>query len=1047
MAQNAKIVLDVEFGQIDEAKVKELGKRFSDSLRKEVSSDWLNLEKSIEKIRKDYDKANEDSNKISQKKSVIEEKVLQNIAKYKKIQDNINKTQFKYNKKDDTFSKQKNTLNKKLFKIQKDIAKFAEDDSEESNEKMKQSAIDKEQVQKELAMLEVSQQQSALEFEKDSKDLLENELDLKDTINQLDKEKNQLLNDDYEINELKNKLIDEESTATEKLKKMQEDRVNLAATLAKEMQNAGMSEKESLQRAKKLISFDAKQTDFEKKHHSLLQKTKSVKKEEIKQQLLNLDLQKTALKQAGIGWLERGRIIRAEKKAILGHASFAQQATMGTAELGSKAVQGVTDTGKEQGAQLLGVIKHLSGPLLALGGIAGFVMTMLNYNKEVQKARKNLLTLGLTAGDMWKNVENNQIAGSKSMDGYISTLQSMWGKVGMEYKEALENAGALVNTGLSLEKVMSHNGELLVEVEHMATLSGKSFGDMSSITSEWINDFRKDTKDLMGTFVSLRHDASNAGVSTNRFFSSVMNASQGMQLYGTNVEDVSAAMSFLVKGSKLGQKEASNLATGLVTLNKSMNNQQKYLVVQQSGVIKNFELEKEELIKSNAEIEERLSKNKKLSKEETKRFEEQKARLSELNATVFNTNSTEFERFVRAFENLDPAEQIKSVLKSIFKSKGIKVDIEDPTELKKVLADANMLTELTELGKPFGMNPDQWRLIDDITNKGISLKGLGKELSESEKKRIEKSAKQQADTISQGTKPILDSIEQTITGWLRSIYLGVEKIVGFLSDFFSKDAKETLKLNEEIVTELKNAQDKNAKIMTDIAETDIKLKHTSGNDKDKLESQRKVLLQQAEENRKYIEILKQSKGNVAAIQHSQENATVLGVPIPFSGVVKGNLTNVGERIEKQKQELKEAKINKVLYDQKAAMATGKKSTQQIGEQIFKFGQGGYTGNGPIDKVAGVVHKKEFVFDSASTKKAGPDNLSNLMNSIKTSSFEPSKKSLNINDMVSKAVGSSQIQQPQSNISNQVTININQKDRQEIEQIVQKVLYNGKRSGY
>jgi hypothetical protein len=40
MAQSSsKIVLDVEFGPIDQAKVKELGKHFSESFRKEASAE------------------------------------------------------------------------------------------------------------------------------------------------------------------------------------------------------------------------------------------------------------------------------------------------------------------------------------------------------------------------------------------------------------------------------------------------------------------------------------------------------------------------------------------------------------------------------------------------------------------------------------------------------------------------------------------------------------------------------------------------------------------------------------------------------------------------------------------------------------------------------------------------------------------------------------------------------------------------------------------------------------------------------------------------
>lgn len=44
-----------------------------------------------------------------------------------------------------------------------------------------------------------------------------------------------------------------------------------------------------------------------------------------------------------------------------------------------------------------------------------------------------------------------------------------------------------------------------------------------------------------------------------------------------------------------------------------------------------------------------------------------------------------------------------------------------------------------------------------------------------------------------------------------------------------------------------------------------------------------------------------------------------------------------------------------------------------------YGSGGYTGNGGVNDVAGVVHGQEFVFDAASTAYYGADNLARMMN--------------------------------------------------------------------
>lgn len=45
--------------------------------------------------------------------------------------------------------------------------------------------------------------------------------------------------------------------------------------------------------------------------------------------------------------------------------------------------------------------------------------------------------------------------------------------------------------------------------------------------------------------------------------------------------------------------------------------------------------------------------------------------------------------------------------------------------------------------------------------------------------------------------------------------------------------------------------------------------------------------------------------------------------------------------------------------------------------VSGFKQGGYTGDGPVDQVAGPVHRKEFVFDAKATRRLGVGNLEAL----------------------------------------------------------------------
>ncbi|ACL57566.1 phage tail length tape measure family protein [Methylobacterium nodulans] len=51
-------------------------------------------------------------------------------------------------------------------------------------------------------------------------------------------------------------------------------------------------------------------------------------------------------------------------------------------------------------------------------------------------------------------------------------------------------------------------------------------------------------------------------------------------------------------------------------------------------------------------------------------------------------------------------------------------------------------------------------------------------------------------------------------------------------------------------------------------------------------------------------------------------------------------------------------------------------------KLIGFAGGGYTGNGGVGQIAGVVHGKEFVFDAASTARIGPANLEAIRRGVR-----------------------------------------------------------------
>jgi tape measure domain-containing protein len=79
-----------------------------------------------------------------------------------------------------------------------------------------------------------------------------------------------------------------------------------------------------------------------------------------------------------------------------------------------------------------------------------------------------------------------------------------------------------------------------------------------------------------------------------------------------------------------------------------------------------------------------------------------------------------------------------------------------------------------------------------------------------------------------------------------------------------------------------------------------------------------------------------------------------------------------------------------------AIASGMANIAQISAQpTGGFKSGGYTGNGGVNDVAGVVHGREFVFDAASTSRIGRGNLEAMQNGTAMPSGGPVALTLNV----------------------------------------------------
>ncbi|WP_185802978.1 hypothetical protein [Pontivivens nitratireducens] len=111
---------------------------------------------------------------------------------------------------------------------------------------------------------------------------------------------------------------------------------------------------------------------------------------------------------------------------------------------------------------------------------------------------------------------------------------------------------------------------------------------------------------------------------------------------------------------------------------------------------------------------------------------------------------------------------------------------------------------------------------------------------------------------------------------------------------------------------------------------------------------------------------------VIALADEMEDAAIAGakkMASLFTGIVTGSLT-AEEALEKLLLQILEVQMEKLLVNLAVSeRAAGGGVFSTLGG-LLGFSSGGYTGNGGVGDVAGVVHGKEFVVNAAATRQPG-----------------------------------------------------------------------------
>lgn len=1053
MARNPKVTVDVEFGKVDQKDIDKIVKDVGGKLKNmELDPGWATkfeeARRKVVEIRKEVESARKESEKTSSDLNRAESESVKLQQKLRSLQDDRAK-----------LTDKAADAEIRSYKLQKEYAAL--------QSKGSKNTVRMEQIKTELKQIDLKRTEDLVKLDTEMQGVAEK---LTESHSERLKLTSQLSDQTDKIKTAHDNMIGTEKT----LYGLEAGRLAQQQLIAKELMkaDASLSKEEALERAKKMMPLNAKQSKFEKKQFDLLQRTKKIRKQELKEKLSELKVQDMMLKKQGVGWWDRRKIMRAEQL----EAKKAFKA--GGKKEGGGIGGAIAGGAKGQLAGLTGAVASLAGPLLALGSIAGFIMLMVEYNEKIMKARKSLFKMAATGVSSFKSLEKGQKVTIGQVESYRKSLYGLFNQVGMTYDEALHATEALTKQGFDLNVTTKEGRQefvkLIANVEDMATVSGLSFDEMAGHAGELSTEMKVATSEIPSTFIAIRKSAVDAGVMTSRFFSETMNAAQGLAIYGTKVEDVADAFSKLVAGVKMPQKQALQLAGSLMNANETLTSSQKTMIA----------------MVGNAKT--MLASQKDLT-------DEQKRVLTAEYPDMLEAQT-------RYFEALDPSKQLElrfralaKVAPDIFKD----VDITDAGQLAGVLLKNR--EKLAEIGQQFGFDKKQLMLVEQMAQAGRSIANISTDIVEAEKKaekeRMDANVKQQARAIELGTRTIKDIIMQKVVKLIDDIYTFLEtKLWPFLQaalEYMGKDivkrAQVLTKLEEEIMankvqdSELADRQkellDKKSRTASEDAELSaITIKRQQlGAQRTQLESSRTIATSERSAGARLKSgasgaVLSTVTGGLAETTESKE-ATIaregiirakLILPLQAAltrALAKGLITK-GSDTEKlvktvyaqiqKSPHLSERFVmgekldyRKIIDNTNASEYSGK-GNAELAKQMFtevlgyskggfvkplNFASGGYTGNVGIGRAAGIVHGGEFVFDADTTRKAGSDNLSQLMASIKTSGpIIP--RSVTPAGRPGTATGS-------GSITNQVTININQRDRQEIEQIVYKVLYDQK----
>jgi len=437
--------------------------------------------------------------------------------------------------------------------------------------------------------------------------------------------------------------------------------------------------------------------------------------------------------------------------------------------------------------------KMAGGAIGGLGKLAGLASGPLAIAMSVGSAVKAIWDFGNAADKVVKDANKGfaMVRGPDIMTPDVkgqfddfnkqiySTAQN-W-KDGVDADQIRGFTGALYQAGKTITDLNTGFNDYRSTI-HIAAKASKSLGtdivQVGNMMGVMMVDMKADLSTVNETFNEVAFDAKKAGLSTDRFWSTVQNASASLSMYGLITKGVAKNLKGMMEGG-LGAQEAQSDVEDLTGAIKNSNMVTKATIIQFSGIkkaqqryIKQAKGMRDSMKAEGKEIEDLEKKKAAAPEEEQGRYQ---ARIDEL-SSVIDKQQTSAEIFEKAAKSNDP-----TVLAEAFESQA-----GDANEIFSDLATrisgqqdvgAISLEQLRVLEQTAGLTGNQFKSVKDLVN-------VMHKFNISNEKSIEKYSELIATKGAAGNEGVSDAIDE------------LEKS---LNDTEDKQIEATQKLEDQLV--------------------------------------------------------------------------------------------------------------------------------------------------------------------------------------------------------------------------------------------------------